>query len=297
MNTDKLLNNLSNEFNNIDIVREKIFNPQLIQLHPNIEGFESPQTFGVYKDNGGEPLGVVGSTYKPMDLKVMLDSIVTSALECGDGSIDLSTLDFKEYKGGSKVAFTLDLPTKEIVGSPMVGDIVERKIEFRTGFDGKTKSSVVESFKRLWCENGCTNTKSQSVAFKNTINNHAKIYNLCSYIQKSIKNSDDFMTNIGRLAEVEVSQREIDDFLTKVTGHNLKDYKNLSTKTRNVLDMINSQIAIESSNTGRNMFSLVNGVTRYTTHKMAKGNEEKLFYSSASTMNNKALALAFSELN
>jgi hypothetical protein len=30
---------------------------------------------------------------------------------------------------------------------------------------------------------------------------------------------------------------------------------------------------------------------------MARGSEEKLFYSSASTMNNKALALAFSELN
>lgn len=104
MNTENLLNGLSNEFTNIDKVREKIFTPQLVQLHPNIEGFNSPQSFAVYKNTGGNALGVVGNTYKPMDLNIMLDSIVNSALECGEG-IDLSTLDFKEYKGGSSTFY------------------------------------------------------------------------------------------------------------------------------------------------------------------------------------------------
>lgn len=296
MTTENLLNGLSNEFTNIDTVREKIFTPQLVQLHPNIEGFTSPQSFAVYKNTGGDALGVVGNTYKPMDLSIMLDSIVTSSLECGEG-IDLSTLDFKEYKGGSKVAFTIDLPTKEIKGSPMVGDIVKRKIEFRTGFDGKTKSSVVESFERLWCENGCTNTVSQNVAFKNTINNHAKIYNLCSYITQSIKNSDDFFTNIGKLADIRVSQKEIDLFLTKITGYDVKEYKDLTKRKRNILDSINANIAIEAKNTGDNFFSLVNGITRYTTHDASGGDEEKLFYSSSAKMNVNALNLAFAELN
>ena len=296
MTTENLLNGLGNEFTNIDKVKEKIFVPKLVQLHPNIEGFNSPDSFAVYKNTGGDALGVVGNTYKPMDLQIMLDSIVTSALECND-SIDLGTLDFKEYKGGAKVAFTIDLPTKEIEGSPMVGDIVKRKIEFRTGFDGKTKSSVVESFERLWCENGCTNTISQNVAFKNTINNHAKIYNLCSYITQAVKNSDDFVTNIGKLVDIEISQKEIDLFLTKVTGYNVKEYKDLTTRKRNILDSINANIAIEAKNTGFNMFSLVNGVTRYTTHEVSAGNEEKLFYSNAATMNIKALDTAFAELN
>lgn len=296
MNTENLLNGLRTEFTNIENVREKIFTPQLVQLHPNIEGFNSPQSFAVYKNTGGNALGVVGNTYKPMDLNIMLDSIVTSALECANG-IDLNTLDFKEYKGGSKVAFTLELPTKEIEGSPMVGDIVKRKIEFRTGFDGKTKSSVVESFERVWCENGCTNTISQNVAFKNTINNHVKIYNLCQYIEQSVKNSDDFVTNIGRLVDIKVTQKEIDTFLTKVTGYDVQEYKDLTTRKRNILDAINANIAIEAKNTGDNLFSLVNGITRYTTHDMSEGNEEKLFYSSSAKMNINALNLAFAELN
>ena len=296
MNTDVLLNSLSNEFNAIEKVESKIFIPQLVQLHPNIEGFKSPESYGVYKNTGGDALGVVGSTFRPMDLKVMLNSIVASALECGT-DIDLNTLDFKEYKGGSKVAFTLHLPTVGIKGSPMVGDIIKRKIEFRTGFDGKTKSSVVESFERVWCENGCTNTVSQNVAFKNTTNNHVKIYNLCNYITKSIENSENFVTNIGKLSEIEVTQKEIDTFLTKVTGYNVKEYKDLSTRKRNILDSINANIAIEAKNTGFNMFSIVNGVTRYNTHEVANQDVEKLFYSSAQTMNNKALNFAFAELN
>lgn len=296
MNTETLLDRLSNEFTNIDTVREKLFTPQLVQLHPNIEGFNSPQSFAVYKNTGGDALGVVGNTYKPMDLNVMLDSIVTSVLECGDG-IDLSTLKFKEYKGGSKVAFTLNLPTKEIKGSPMVGDIVKRKIEFRTGFDGKTKSSVIESFERVWCENGCTNTISQNVAFKNTINNHAKIYNLCNYITQSVQNSEDFVTNIGRLAEIKVTQKEIDLFLTRLTGYDVKEYKDLTTRKRNILDSINAAVGIEKANTGANMFSLVNGITRYTTHDASNGSLESLYYDAPSKMNVNALNLAFAELN
>lgn len=292
MNTDKFLNGMSNEFKNIDKVREQIFTPQLIQLHPNLEGFNSPQSFAVYKNTGGDALGVVGSTYKPMDLNIMLDSIVQSAIECG-GGVDLSTLAFNEFKGGSKVAFTLDLPTKEIEGSPMVGDIMERKIEFRTGFDGKTKSSVVESFERVWCANGCTNTESQNVAFKNTINNHAKIYNLCQYIEQSVQNSSDFVTNIGTLANIKMSKKDIDAFLIKLTGYDVKAYKDLTTRKRNILDSINAAIGIEKANTGANLFSIVNGITRYTTHDLSKGSKESLFYESSAKMNVNALNLAF----
>lgn len=292
MNTNDLLNGISNEFNNIDTIKEQIFTPQLVQLHPNIEGFNSPDAYAVYKNTGGNALGVVGNTYKPMDLNIMLDSIVTSALECSN-DIDLSTLKFKEYKGGSKVAFSLDLPTAEIKGSPMVGDIVKRGLEFRTGFDGKTKSSVVETFERVWCSNGCTNTVSQAVAFKNTINNHAKIYNLCQYIEQSQINSNSFITNIGKLSTIEMTQKDIDAFLTKLTGYDVKGYKDLTTRKRNILDSINAAIGIEKANTGANMFSIVNGVTRYTTHDLSKGSEESLYYDASAKMNVNALNLAF----
>lgn len=287
-----ILNSISNEFKNIDKIREQIFTPQLVQLHPNIEGFDSPKSYGVYRNTGGNALGVVGSTYSPMDLNIMLDSIVTSALECSNG-IDLSTLKFEEFKGGSKVAFTLELPTKEIEGSPLIGDIMKRGLEFRTGFDGKTKSSAVETFERLFCLNGCTSTKSQNIAFKNTLNNHAKIFNLCQYIEQSTINSDTFVTNMGQLADIKMNQKQIDAFLIKLTGYDVKSYKDLTTRKRNILDSINAAIGIEKASTGANMFSIVNGITRYTTHDLSKGSKESLYYDASAKMNVNALNLAF----
>jgi hypothetical protein len=266
-----------------------------------MEGFDSPPTYAVYKSSGGSPLGVVGGTkhcaYRPMDLEVMLDSIVSSIVSFGDG-ISLDNLSFEQYSGGSKVAFKIELPTIELKRSPMVGDILKRWIEFRTGFDGKTTSSVTETFKRVWCSNGCSSmVKGQNLAFKNTTNNHIKIYNLTEHIAKSLKESERFAINLDRLADIDITREMKDSFISKVTGYNVKEYKELTTRKQNILDRINRDIGIEMSNTGSNLFSLVNGITRYTTHEVSRGDETKLFYSSADTMNKKALNFAFSNLN
>ena len=290
----KQLERIENQFANIESIRSEIIKPKLIQLHSGIEGFESPETYGVYRNTGGKPLGVVGSRYKPMDLEILLDSITQSIEEC-NLDLDLSKLKYREYCDGSKVSFTIDLPTKEIIGSPMVGDIINRRLEFRTGFDGLTKSSITEFYRRVWCENGCSSPKEQSLAFKNTLNNHIKIYNLCNYIETAITDGDQFITNLGNLAEKQISPQQQNEFIRKVTGYGIEEYKELTTRKRNILDAINASVAIEMNNTGANMFSLYNGITRYITHDRAGGEEEKLIYNSTNTrILNKALTLALS---
>jgi len=291
-----ILEKIENEFANIEQIKEKVIKPRLLQLHTGLEGFESPQAFGVYRDTGGNPLGVVGDRYRPMDLTVLLDSIVHSVSEC-DFDLDLSTLKYSEYKDGSKVAFQIQLPTKEIIGSPMKGDIIERRLEFRTGFDGLTKSSITEVYRRVWCDNGASSPHEMNLSFKNTLGNHIKIYNLCNFITKAIQNGDDFLVDFGRLASVKLTPTAQDEFLRKVTGQSLKDYKDISTKSRNILDAINNSVAIELQNTGDNWYSLVNGITRYLTHDRASGNEEKLLYTSANDMSQQAFKLALAQLN
>jgi len=244
-----ILNQIEREFDNIEAVREKLFEPKLIQLHTGNEMFDSPDAFGVYKNSGGAALGVVGSRYSPMNLEIMLESIVQSVMSC-DVNIDLSTLDFKEYHGGKKVAFTLALPTTEIKGSPMVGDVIKRRLEFRTGFDGLTKTSITEYMYRLWCSNGASSPHSQ-----------------------------------------------VDSFIKKVTGLSAKDYKTMSAQSRTMLDAINRSVAIEMSNTGDNLFSVVNGFTRYATHDKSNKNEEKLLYSSVNTLVQNTFSAALAQLN
>jgi len=291
-----ILNQIEREFDNIEAVREKLFEPKLIQLHTGNEMFDSPDAFGVYKNSGGAALGVVGSRYSPMNLEIMLESIVQSVMSC-DVNIDLSTLDFKEYHGGKKVAFTLALPTTEIKGSPMVGDVIKRRLEFRTGFDGLTKTSITEYMYRLWCSNGASSPHSQVMSFKNTTNNHMKIYNLCGYIANTIEKNNEFLIDFGRMASLRIDSNELDSFIKKVTGLSAKDYKTMSAQSRTMLDAINRSVAIEMSNTGDNLFSVVNGFTRYATHDKSNKNEEKLLYSSVNTLVQNTFSVALAQLN
>jgi hypothetical protein len=91
---------------NIAIIKANVIEPKKIQLHSGIEGFASPDVYGIYRNDGGEPLGVVGSRFEPANLHLFLDTIVSSVSDCG-ANLDLNTLTYNEYCGGSKVAFGL----------------------------------------------------------------------------------------------------------------------------------------------------------------------------------------------
>lgn len=294
--TSDIIDMAAEQYPNIADIRQRIIRPKLIQLHSGLEGFDSPKMYGVYRHTGGEPLGVVGSRYYPLDLELLLASVITSITECGI-ELDLADLKYTEYKGGAKIAYSIPLPTVEFERSPMVGDIIKRSLEFRTGFDGLTKVSATEVYRRVWCDNGSSSPFEQSLSFKNTIGNQGLILNLCNSIVKSKEVGDKFLYDFGRLADVEVNQADMDDFFKKVAGFSQKEYKDISTKGRNILDAINRDVAIEMQNTGNNMFSLLNGITRYTTHDKSGGSEESLLYDSSKQLTHNAMKMAFATLN
>ena len=172
--------------NNLETVQSQLFDVKKIQLHSGLEGYDSPEMFGVYKSNGGKPLGVVGKVFEPMDLNLFMDSIVHSVEQC-DINLDLNNLTFKEYKDGSKVSFELSLGKHEIE-TPMIGDIMETFMRFNTGFDGLTKTSVSYRTMRLWCLNGATSPMETQLSFKNTLKNHLKSAMLfCDEIWSTLK--------------------------------------------------------------------------------------------------------------
>lgn len=290
------LNAISSQFNALSAVRSQLFDAKKIQLHSGIHGFNSPNVYGIYKNTGGNALGVVGDVFEPTNLHLFLDSIERSVLN-SNLDIDLTKLTFNEYCGGSKVVFRLPIKKYEIQ-TPMVGDTLETSLEFRTGFDGKTKMSLGFYALRLWCANGAKNWKKDvDLAMKNTTNNQAKLMYFTDEIIKATEMINNHVEILNKAVNVQVNQSIIDKFLTDLTGYDVKEYKDLNTRKRNILDTINGNIAIEMSNTGNNLFSLLQGITRYTTHNLAEGNMEKILYSSAGSMNETAHQLVFSQLN
>lgn len=291
-----ILATIENGGAHIESLKSKVFTAKKIQLHTGLEGFESPEAFGVYKNTGGQPLGVVGKVFEPTDLSLFLDAIHHSVLNSGI-DLDITKLEYREYYGGSKVSFVLPYKKYEIA-SPMVGDTLETKLFFSTGFDGKTKANLNFSALRLWCANGAKGyQKDIELTMKNTANNQAKLLYFTNEIINAVNGVDRYVGLLNNASKKSIKQSEIDAFLTALTGYNAKEQSELTTRKRNILDSINRAITIEVQNTGASYFSLLQGITRYTTHDLAKNDEEALLFAHASKMSDEAHRLVFAELN
>jgi hypothetical protein len=286
----EILNQISAQVNHVETLKNKVLVAKKVQLHSGMQGFESPEAYGVYKDSGGHPLGVVGSQFEPMDLKMFLDCIEQSVLS-SNMNLDLSKLTYHEYYHGAKVEFKLPFQRFEIQ-SPMVGDVLETSLSFRTGFDGRTKMSLGFYSLRLWCTNGAKNWKKDvDLSLKNTVKNQAKIMYFTNEIVKASEQINDHVKLLNESVKKRIVQSDIDKFLSELTGYDVKEYSELTARKRNILDAINQSVAIEMQNTGVNLFSLLQGVTRYTTHNLGKGNPEALLFERGSELNQTAHSL------
>lgn len=291
-----LLEVIENSGSHIENLKTQVIKAKKIQLHTGLEGFNSPESFGIYRNTGGDALGVVGSQFQPCDLELFLDAIQLSVLESGM-DLDLTKLEYTEYCNGAKVGFKLPYKNFEIK-TPMVGDAIETNLEFRTGFDGKTKMSIGFYSWRLFCSNGAKNYKKDvDLSLKNTINNQAKLMTFTNEIITAANEVENYVNLLNMSALKSIKQSDIDNFLTKLTGYSVKEYSELTTRKRNILDKINQAIEIERQNTGTSYFSLLQGITRYTTHELAKNDIDSILFSSANQMNETAHQLVFASLN
>lgn len=290
------LETLETQANHIETLKTQVLQAKKIKLHTGLEGFNSPDAYGIYKHTGGDALGVVGNNFQPMDLQLFLDAIQHSVLNSGI-DLDLTKMTYNEYYGGSKIAFRLPFKKYEIA-TPMVGDVLETALEFRTGFDGKTKMSLGFYSFRMWCSNGAKNwRKDVDLAMKNTQGNVSKIAYFTNEIVKAAAMTDSHVQMLNTAVKKPIIQADIDRFLTDLTGYNVAEYNDLTGRKRNILDAINEAVAIEMQNTGNNLFSLLQGVTRYTTHNLAKGDIESILYARSNDLNTKAHELVAAELN
>jgi hypothetical protein len=236
---------------------------------------------------------VVGKSFNPLNLDLLLDSVIHSILE-SELDLDVNKLEYTEYKKGAKIAFSVPLKTYEIKKSRMVGDLIESKLLFKTGFDGKTMTSVSYFTKRLWCKNGASSWKSDyNVAFKNTTNSQNKIFNLCEGIVQINADVENYIQLLNDLALKPITVDMENEYFQRVFGINRQTYLEEKTRRQNVLNSIHEVTAIELKNTGDNLFSLLQGTTRYLTHNVASQSEEALMYSGAALTNTLAHKVAF----
>ena len=287
-----ILEQIEVESSKIEELRSKLPIIEKIPLNVGLEGYNTPNVFGIYKQGGGNCLGISKDSYKPANLSLFLDTIVNSCLEA-DLNLDLDAIDYKEYKGGKKVTFRIPLKEFEIE-SPMVGDIMKTSLLFTTGFDTQTKSSLTYSTYRIWCSNGAKSWRNEyAISFKNTKNNADKYLLFSEQIIKTNQDVEEYVKSLGQLAKKPITQEQLDDFYLRVTGVNKKNYEESHGKSQNIFNALQNAFMIESANTGMNAFSLLQASTRYATHELAEV-EEDLYFGNAATFNQTAHELVYS---
>lgn len=263
---------------------KKVIIPAVTREEPRYF-YDAPDTYGVYRKSGGPSLGVVGKDFNPMDLNLFMDMVEQS---CIQANLDLTKIKYEELKGGAKVFFTIDLKDYQLK-SPKKGDIIQTRLNFKTGFDGLTKMGLNFETFRIWCSNGAKGWQNDiSLSMKNTINNQVKIMTFTDEIMKVAARVELNVAALDELFKIPVTKKQMDAFLTKLTGFDVKHYADLTTKRRNILDNINNAIAIEVDNTGMNQFSLLQGITRHTTHNVFEGDRTAQFFSSGADMSDEA---------
>ena len=179
-----MLENYAAQMENFAKVQSQLETIVKVQLHPNINGYKVPKSFGIYKESGGSALGVTGDVFIPTQPRLILDSL----LDC---SVDLSKMEYHEMKGGSKVRFQIPLKSIEFKNARKVGDVTDVSLCIQTGFDGLTKTSLYLYTHRLICTNGAkaSNTEFQA-SFKNTIGNQGKVVGMCNDVSKAVMQLD-----------------------------------------------------------------------------------------------------------
>lgn len=266
--------------------------PEVGPIYTYAKECNMPEAYGIYRREGGDCLGVVGKNFVPANLELFFNSVVESIVKSGV-DVDLSTLTYHEYGNGKRVAFRIPI-FDHFVGKPSRGDVTKFGIAFRTGFDGKTKNSLNGDSYRIWCDNGCGLWESEMViGFKNTATADAKRILFAEQILQQVEHIRSYTDFLDKIAEIEVTKQNIDRFLSDLIGKDVDEVRDVNNMARKRLDKIESAINIEVENTDMTLYSLLQGVTRFTTHDVAKGDYNKIHFNSvASKTNDRAHQLA-----
>lgn len=278
MNTiDTIFGNVNATKNHLATIEASLFEVNKVSLVPKDmpEFFKAPkETYGVYKSNGGECLGVMGANFVPMQPKEFFDNIITTVHEFG-ADLNLDTLKFKEYCGGSKIEFSIKMHPISFKNNKGIDDITNLEVTFSTSYDG-SKSNVISLYtERLVCTNGMVANKLQgTLKGRNTLNGKAKILSYASELAQIINGANDFKAKMEALDKIKVTKHQIEAFKKSLFGFNQSTLLASDSNKNNagiqkqygILEKFEEALNIEIPRTGQTAYGLLQSVTYYTNH-------------------------------
>lgn len=290
-NIDDVLTLTSATKKHVANVEKRFYDVVKVPLVPADPRFKaSDSVFGIYKGTGEllsrKPLGV---DFLPMQQSEFLNSILYTFSQFG-ANLDLNTLSFNEYCGGSKIEFRIKTNPFEFVNPKKLKDITELEIVFSTSYDGSKSNKIGLFTRRLVCLNGMTVANLEGeLKGRNTLGGKTKILSYCEELANILNATENWKQKMLQLSKRKLSVKEIEAFKLQLFGFNKETLKAKETeameqgksdaqieqkvgKQNEMLKNIEESIALEFQRTGVTAFGLLQGITHYTNHK---GNDVK----------------------
>jgi Domain of unknown function (DUF932) len=300
---------------NVNAIKANLFEVVKMPLITENSIFKAPENvFSVYRSNGGKPLSgnkSLGKDYTPMQPREFLDNIIETVRDYG-ANLDLSTLQFNEFCGGSKIEFRIKMHPLSFKNNKGLKDITNLEVTFSTSYDGSKSSTISLYTERLVCLNGMVRSGLEGVLKgRNTIGGKAKILSYASEVAQLVEMTEGFKQQMQKLDKIKLTKKQVEAFKLSLLGYN-RQFLDESDKAEGhkkqqyeILNLLDKAIQIEFERTGATAFGLLQGVTYYTNHlasrsgiatKIEPSREEYIRFNQGAKTNEKAQDLLFALL-
>lgn len=231
-----------------------------------MDGMEVPDSYGIYRTDTKQCLGVVGSRYVPVQNEKLHGIVLEAAELAGLGGHDVK---FLELDRGAKVSFQVQLPEWDLKG-----DKVRRWASALNSHDGSSSLALGLVGTRIICSNtwvtayrGCSKAR-HSASVTETI----KV--LSNELMESIEKDKNEFLEMQHLQSLSYTDKDHSKFIKELIGYDLKDLEMErvklpelnTTKRENKFRAISDSINVELESAGQTLWGVFNGVTRYTNH-------------------------------
>lgn len=224
--------------------------------------------YGAVRSDNYDCLGTFTDRYEAFQNEEMLELALRVSEHTGY-NVEKGT----NYNGGKQVMVKL-AGGHEILEYPQVGDIIEKKIEFRNSHDGSGSLQIAMGTVVLSCTNGMTRfVKGKQTKIRHAANMRDMVESALVGLDMIVQQYDTMMDEIKRMIETPITPDNVNEMFMEVMNVDLNKVasnytsEEYSTKTLNKAKTLKDSIAEEIAYKGSNAWGLLSGVTHFTTHK------------------------------
>lgn len=211
----------------------------------------------ITRSDNGHPLSVMGGTYVPMLVKDFEES--TKRLSDISG---YPIVGYEEFNEGRVIlSFLKNTNKTEAVGIP-----IEDYIVIGSSADGTRPFFVGTSTILIRCTNAFSKIN-QIDRIRHTKSAPIRMEEMYNYFEKYLEEKNTLYHTFEDMISVKVNDSERDEFAKFILSIP-NDESEIKTRRLNRLGELIDCIRVETNDVGKNVFGLLQGVTKFTTHNM-----------------------------